>query len=75
MRDGGKKHFTHCMDSLFAKTPTYLRRKQVFMQHVWERQLHRFRLHWQDKRKGWVVGGWGGWGLSGGGRVVVRWGW
>ena len=47
VRDGGKKHFTHCMDSLFAKTPTYL----VFMQHVWERQLHRFRLHWQDKRK------------------------
>ena len=47
VRDGGKKHFTHCMDSLFAKTPTYL----VFMQHVWEWQLHRFRLHWQDKRK------------------------
>ena len=39
------------MDSLFAKTPTYLRRKQPFMQHVWEWQLHRFRLHWQDKRK------------------------
>ena len=43
--------FTQCMDALFGKTSTYLRRKAHFMHQVWDWQLHLFRLHWQDKRK------------------------
>ena len=48
---GEVEHFNLLMDQLFKKTVTYVRRKQPFMKHVWEWQLHLFRLHYIEKRK------------------------